>query len=80
MSLDSLKLGNRVTHKGELNLLEQALEEAHTSIAEEVKEPEKLPENSPTLLIDEYSSRFSSAEWYEEVKKKDNELVMSHCC
>ena len=30
-----------------------------------------LPENSPTLLINDATSRFSGAEWFEEIKKKD---------
>lgn len=28
----------------------------------------QLPENSPTLLLDESTSRFSGAEWYEKIK------------
>lgn len=31
---------------------------------------QKLPENSPTLLIDETTSRFSSAIWYEKIQEK----------
>jgi molybdopterin/thiamine biosynthesis adenylyltransferase len=62
----------------DLELLETALMEAHDDVPEsatEVEEGEKeeekiiIPEVSPTLLIDETSSRFSSAEWFEEIKK-----------
>lgn len=41
-------------------LLEQVLEEAHAV----------LPTNSPTLLIDESTSRFSSATWFEEIQNQ----------
>lgn len=48
----------------ELRLLENALAEAH-----EVEDSKTiLPSNSPTLLIDETSSRFSSAEWFDEIR------------
>ena len=41
-------------------LLDQAVEEAH----------QEIPTNSATLLIDEATSRFSSAIWYENIQKK----------
>lgn len=41
-------------------LLDQAVEEAH----------QEIPVNSETLLIDESTSRFSSAIWYENIQKK----------
>lgn len=37
---------------------------------EEAVEETTIPENSPTLLIDDTTSRFSGAEWYEEIQKK----------
>ena len=50
----------------ESQILEDAVQEAH----EEDENRTILPSNSPTLLIDESSSRFSSAEWFEEIKKQ----------
>lgn len=44
----------------EMALLEQVVEEAH----------QEIPVNSPTLLVDEGTSRFSSAIWYENIQKK----------
>lgn len=44
----------------EAQILEQAVEEAHNEI----------PKNSGSLLVDESTSRFSSAIWYEEIQKK----------
>lgn len=41
-------------------LLDQAVEEAH----------QEIPINSATLLVDEATSRFSSAIWYENIQKK----------
>lgn len=41
-------------------LLDQVLEEAH----------QEIPTNSATLLVDEATSRFSSAIWYENIQKK----------
>lgn len=41
-------------------ILDQAVEEAH----------QEIPANSATLLVDEATSRFSSAIWYENIKKK----------
>ena len=41
-------------------ILDQALEEAH----------QEIPTNSATLLIDESTSRFSSAIWYEKIQEK----------
>ena len=38
--------------------------------AEETPAEIPIPENSPTLLIDDTTSRFSGAEWYEEIQKK----------
>ena len=44
----------------ERQILEQAVEEAHNEI----------PTNSGSLLVDEATSRFSSAIWYEAIQKK----------
>lgn len=44
----------------ELQILEQAISEAHNEI----------PSNSPTLLQDETTIRFSSAIWYEAIQSK----------
>ena len=41
-------------------LLDQVLEEAH----------QEIPANSATLLVDEATSRFSSAIWYEKIQEK----------
>ena len=41
-------------------LLDQVLEETH----------QEIPTNSATLLVDEATSRFSSAIWYENIQKK----------
>lgn len=41
-------------------ILDQAVEDAH----------QEIPTNSATLLVDEATSRFSSAIWYENIKKK----------
>lgn len=41
-------------------ILDQALEEAH----------QEIPTNSATLLVDEATSRFSSAIWYEKIQEK----------
>lgn len=50
-----------VLNEYERDLLEAALNELHNEI----------PINSPSLLIDSATSRFSSAIWYEEIKKKN---------
>lgn len=44
----------------EMALLEQDVEEAH----------QEIPVNSATLLVDEATSRFSSAIWYENIQNK----------
>ena len=41
-------------------ILDQAVEEAH----------QEIPLNSATLLIDETTSRFSSASWYDKIQEK----------
>ena len=42
--------------------------ETHQTI--EVQEPNHIEPNSPTLLLDATTSRFSGAEWYNEIQKK----------
>lgn len=49
----------------ETAMLEQALTEAHADDGRTI-----IPSNSPTLLIDETASRFSSAQWFEEIGKQ----------
>lgn len=44
----------------EAQILEQAVEDAHNEI----------PENSGSLLVDEATSRFSSAIWYQKIQEK----------
>ena len=50
---------------------EESTEEENTPASEEVtsEEVNKIPLNSPTLLIDESTSRFSGTEWYNEIQK-----------
>lgn len=50
-------------------ILDQAVEEAHS---DSIVEPEhqEIPVNSETLLVDDTTSRFSSAIWYENIQKK----------
>lgn len=55
----------------ELHELEQAAIEAHQAVVEASSQSEPLiPLNSPTLLLDESTTRFSGAEWYNEIQKK----------
>lgn len=49
----------------EQNLLEQVLEEVHNEI----------PLNSPSLLVDQSTSRFSSAIWYQKIQEKNITLA-----
>lgn len=44
----------------EQDILDQAVEDAH----------QEIPTNSATLLVDEATSRFSSAIWYENIQRK----------
>ncbi len=41
-----------------------------TNSLQEVQTEPLIPENSPTLLVDETTSRFSGTEWYNEVRSK----------
>ena len=66
----AIRTGNSVENNGdsisfelseeEQAILDQAVEEAH----------QEIPTNSATLLVDEATSRFSSAIWYENIQKK----------
>lgn len=51
--------------------LDEVAEESGEEVVGEVNnEPEKIPLNSPTLLMDDTTSRFSGAEWFEEIQKQ----------
>ena len=54
---DSISFG---LSEEEQAILDQAVEDAH----------QEIPTNSATLLVDEATSRFSSAIWYENIQKK----------
>ena len=66
----TIRTGNSVENNGdsisfelseeEQAILDQAVEDAH----------QEIPTNSATLLVDEATSRFSSAIWYENIQKK----------
>ena len=45
-------------------------ETENTPIAEAQSEAPLIPENSPTLLVEDATSRFSGTEWYEKIKEK----------
>jgi molybdopterin/thiamine biosynthesis adenylyltransferase len=49
---------------------EENVEEENTSTSNTSIEEAKIPLNSPTLLIDNSTSRFSGAEWYSEIQKQ----------
>ena len=55
----NLDNGSPLTEE-EQAILDQAVEGAH----------QEIPTNSATLLVDEATSRFSSAIWYENIQKK----------
>ena len=50
--------------------LDEVGEDSVSVVGEVNNEPEKIPLNSPTLLMDETTSRFSGAEWYNEIQKQ----------
>jgi FlaA1/EpsC-like NDP-sugar epimerase len=51
---------------------EQAVNEAQQAVVDASQQQENLiPLNSPTLLLDESTTRFSGAEWFNEIQKKD---------
>lgn len=49
---------------------QEVTSETGNTTNEDMNEEPIIPVNSPTLLIDRSSSRFSSALWYEAIKKK----------
>ena len=52
--------------------LEQAAIEAQQAVVEAPQQQEALiPLNSPTLLLDESTTRFSGAEWFNEIQRKN---------
>ena len=48
---------------------EEETEESATSIENSTPDDAKIPLNSPTLLVDESTTRFSGAEWFNEIQK-----------
>lgn len=54
--------------EAEQAMLDAAVEATHTS-------KDSIPENSPTLLVNESTSRFSSAIWYEKIQEQRVTLV-----
>jgi hypothetical protein len=62
----------------ELHELEQTAIEAHQAIVGNTQREEPLiPLNSPTLLQDDSTSRFSGTEWYNEIKKQ--RIILAGC-
>lgn len=57
-------------------MLYQAVEEAHQEHTTNT-EHQEIPVNSKTLLVDETTSRFSSAVWYENAQKKT--IILAGC-
>lgn len=52
--------------------LEQTAIEDHQAVVEAPQQQEALiPLNSPTLLLDESTTRFSGAEWFNEIQRKN---------
>lgn len=59
MENDGDSISSGLSEEGQA-ILDQAVEDAH----------QEIPTNSATLLVDEATSRFSSAIWYENIQKK----------
>lgn len=55
-----------VLTEDEIEMLNQAIDEAHPNVLENTN---IISENSPTLLVSENTSRFSSALWYNKVQE-----------
>lgn len=53
----------------EVEETEEEVEESTTSTENNTSDNAKIPLNSPTLLIDESTTRFSGAEWFNEIQK-----------
>ena len=60
-------INENVLTEEEQSLLDSILEEAHG----EQKDENKLPEISPTAFIEESTSRFSSAEWFNKIQEEE---------
>lgn len=60
MENDGDSISSGLSEEEEQAILDQAVEDAH----------QEIPTNSATLLVDEATSRFSSAIWYENIQKK----------
>ena len=60
---------NDTDEEEETSDTDNAIEE-EPSTQQEVTGGQEIPLNSPTLLIDESTSRFSGAEWFSEIQKK----------
>lgn len=66
----------------DLELLERTLEEVHNGSINNNTETEELknkeiPENSKTIEIDDYTSRFSGANWYKEIQSRT--IIIAGC-
>ena len=66
----------------DLELLERTLEEVHNDSINNNTETEELenkeiPENSKTIEVDDYTSRFSGANWYDEIQSKT--IIIAGC-
>lgn len=58
--------------ENDINIEESEDEEVEASIAtteNNISDNAKIPLNSPTLLVDESTTRFSGAEWFNEIQK-----------
>lgn len=58
--------------ENDINIEESEDEEVEASIAtteNNISDNTKIPLNSPTLLVDESTTRFSGAEWFNEIQK-----------
>lgn len=60
-------INENVLTEEEQSLLDSILEEAHG----EQKDENKLPEISPTAFVEESTSRFSSAEWFNKIQEEE---------
>lgn len=69
--LETSDISNEEMHRilVDFNVQELAEEEEHQAPVAPALEPIITP-NSPTLLVEESSSRFSSAVWYDAVRTK----------
>ena len=66
----AIRIGNSVEDGGD-GISSELSEEEQAILAQTVKDThQEIPTNSATLLVDEATSRFSSAIWYENIQKK----------